>query len=248
MKIVTTLGRGPTLNILHGWGMHAGIFHDWAKQLAKVYTVNLIDLPGHGDNQQQLLPSDLADWNQQAQQLPKGIWLGWSMGGLIALHHALHNPDRVTALVMVCATPCFRARPHWPQGMASKTVDSFTNSLQQDVEATIKRFLALEVLGVHDERQQFNALQSLIFAKPLAQKKALMNGLKLLQEVDLSPALKNLQSPSLWLSGCRDRIVHPEAMQNAAQQCHGRFELLRGGHAPFLQHHQEMTDIIQDFL
>lgn len=248
MKIVATLGRGPTLNMLHGWGMHAGIFNDWAHQLAQFYTVNLIDLPGHGENHQESLPVDLTTWSQQAQQLPAGIWLGWSMGGLIALHHALSHPKQVTALVMVCATPCFRARPHWPQGMASQTVSAFAGSLQQDVTATIKRFLALEVLGVQDERQQLTTLQSLIFAKPVAQKQALLNGIRLLHDVDLSPALKNLQPPSLWLSGRRDRIVHPDAMRNAAQQSHGRFELLRGGHAPFLQHHQEMTDIIQDFL
>jgi len=41
--------------MLHGWGMHAGIFKSWAADLSKDFTLNLIDLPGHGQNQNQTL-------------------------------------------------------------------------------------------------------------------------------------------------------------------------------------------------
>jgi len=65
---------------------------------------------------------------------------------------------------------------------------------------------------------------------------------------NLSGALKNVEMPSLWLSGRRDRIVHPDAMQQAAELSGGQFHLLRGGHAPFLQHAEDMSQIIRDFI
>ena len=248
MKIYQTIGQGPVLNMLHGWGMHAGIFKTWVDQLAVNFTVNLIDLPGHGDNHNSPLADNAEDLSNDFIALPTGIWIGWSLGGLIALNQALRHPSQVKSLIMICATPCFQAQAHWPQGMPKKTVTAFHDNVQQDVESTISRFLALEVMGVQDERQQLTTLQKLIFARPLPQQQSLLNGLRLLQTMDLSQALKNLEMPSLWLSGRRDRIVHPNAMQQASQLANGEFHLLRGGHAPFLQHSIEMNRIIRDFL
>lgn len=248
MKIVKTLGHGPVINMLHGWGMHAGIFNAWATDLSAHFTINLVDLPGHGDNQQQTLPDNLEHLAKDFRTLPKGVWLGWSMGGLIALNQALHHPEQVQSLIMVCATPCFQARPHWPHGMPKKIVGAFKDSVQQDVQATIDRFLALEVMGVQNERQHLKQLQDIIFQQPLPQQTSLINGLNLLQALDLSPVLKSLKTPSLWLSGRRDRIVHPDAMRHAAQLANGSFHLLRGGHAPFLQHANDMSNLIRDFL
>ena len=248
MKIIQTLGQGPVINMLHGWGMHAGIFKTWATDLSNDYTLNLIDIPGHGRNRDVLLSDNAEDLVNDCQEIPSGVWLGWSMGGLIALNQALHRPDQVASLIMVCTTPSFQAHDHWPYGMPRQTVQAFKTSLQQDVKATIDRFLTLEVMGVHNERQHLKQLQDIVFAQPLPQQTSLINGLKLLQNTDLSPALKNLTMPSLWLSGRRDRIVHPDAMEKAAELSGGQFYLSRGGHAPFLQHADAMSQVIRDFL
>ena len=49
MKLYTeTLGAGPDLVLLHGWGLHAGVWESTAAELAKSWRVTLVDLPGHG--------------------------------------------------------------------------------------------------------------------------------------------------------------------------------------------------------
>lgn len=249
MKIVTTKGSGPILNVLHGWGMNAHLFDDWSTQLATHFQVNLIDLPGHGLNHNEPLSLDLNELAEEAAEVPAGIWLGWSMGGMLALNLALKKPQQVTSLIMLCATPCFVAREHWPHGTAVKVLQQFANNLQQDVKQTIQTFLALEVMGVDDERAQLRTLKQNVFERPLPDPQALTAGLQLLEDVDLSGQLKNLQTPSLWISGRRDRLVLPDAMSQAAALCGGEYQLLRGsGHAPFIRQADELTRLVLDFL
>lgn len=45
---VETLGSGAPLVLLHGWGMHGGIWSDLAAELAEHHQVHCVDLPGHG--------------------------------------------------------------------------------------------------------------------------------------------------------------------------------------------------------
>jgi pimeloyl-[acyl-carrier protein] methyl ester esterase len=45
---VETLGSGAPLVLLHGWGMHGGVWTDVAQQLAEEFCVHVVDLPGHG--------------------------------------------------------------------------------------------------------------------------------------------------------------------------------------------------------
>lgn len=237
------------LNVLHGWGMNAHLFDDWSEQLARYFQVNLIDLPGHGLNHTEPLKLDLDALAAEAADVPAGIWLGWSMGGMLALNLALKKPQQVTTLIMLCATPCFVAREHWPDGTAVKVLQQFANNLQQDVKQTIQTFLALEVMGVDDERAQLRTLKQKVFERPLPNPDALMAGLQLLKDVDLSGALNQLQTPSLWISGRRDRLVLPQAMARAAELCGGEHQVLRGsGHAPFIRQADELTGLILDFL
>ena len=45
---VSITGSGPALVLLHGWGLHGGIWQTLLPQLEKHYTVHNVDLPGFG--------------------------------------------------------------------------------------------------------------------------------------------------------------------------------------------------------
>jgi pimeloyl-[acyl-carrier protein] methyl ester esterase len=45
---VDSYGSGAPLLLIHGWGMHGGMWDGVAKQLAQHFRVHAVDLPGHG--------------------------------------------------------------------------------------------------------------------------------------------------------------------------------------------------------
>ncbi len=45
---VETTGSGDPLLLVHGWGMHGGVWGDVAQKLAADFQVHCVDLPGYG--------------------------------------------------------------------------------------------------------------------------------------------------------------------------------------------------------
>src|SRR5262245_40457900 len=121
------IGQGPDLILLHGFAMNAPFLKPLAEKLLAHYRVHLFDLPGFGNNQQDALsphPAQIAEY--LIQHLPEqAIWLGWSLGGLIASWIAIHYPNHVRALVNLASTPYFIAEPNWPGIQANAFVDFF---------------------------------------------------------------------------------------------------------------------------
>jgi 2-succinyl-6-hydroxy-2,4-cyclohexadiene-1-carboxylate synthase len=67
-------------------------------------TTIAVDLPGHGDAEP---PADLDLWSSAdllADQGGPGVYVGYSMGGRVALHTALAHPAVVERLVLIGAT------------------------------------------------------------------------------------------------------------------------------------------------
>lgn len=246
---VEVQGQGPDLVLLHGWAMHGGIFAPLTQHLCEHFRLHLVDLPGHGLSRQDTASLDPAQVAATLlPRVPRAICLGWSFGGLIALHAALARPDLLRGIVLVASSPCFVAAPGWPHGVALDVFTQFEAGLRQDYAATIARFLALEAMGSDHARADLRDLQARIFARGEPALAALQQGLRLLQTADLRARMAQLALPNLWIAGRRDRLVPAAAMRWAAQQNpHGRCVNIASGHAPFISHAAEVAAAIIEF-
>lgn len=236
------------LVMLHGWAMHGGILAPLAEALDARFDIHVVDLPGHGYSRESPVPLDpIACARAIADDTPPAVWLGWSMGGLVALAAALDLADRVRAVVPVCSTPRFVRAEDWPQGNDVAMVRKLAADLDADYKATVDRFIALEALGSADPKTETRKLKDEAYARGEPDPRVLMEGLRLLEATDLRPRLGELRQPSLWIAGRRDRIVHPEAMRWSADAAHGRFEEINAGHAPFIGHADDLARVITSF-
>lgn len=248
---IETLGAGPALALIHGWAMHGGLFAPLVERLAARYTLHLVDLPGHGHacaDTAALEPAPIAA--ELVARVPDAVWLGWSLGGQFALRAALDHPARVRGLVMVASSPRFVRGDDWPHGVEAQVFRDFASLLQQDYRATLEGFLALEALGSTTPRDDLRSLQAQAFARGEPSQQALLQGLGLLDRLDLRHELPALRVPSLWISGRRDRLVPAGAMPAAAALAPGARSVViaDAGHAPFLNATAMVADEIDGFM
>ena len=245
---IETQGAGPDLVMIHGWAMHAGIFAGFARALAPHFRLHLVDLPGHGysrDDAGSLDPGECA--RRIANETPRAVWLGWSLGGLGAMRAALDETANLPRLVLISASPRFVVGDDWTFGVAPSVFAEFGAGLADDYRGTIERFLALETLGAEHARSELRALKADMFAHGEPAMSALTEGLRVLDATDFRADLSRIRVPSLWIAGRRDRLVAPDAMQWAAAKTGGRYIECNSGHAPFLGHAEVLAETIVQF-
>jgi len=247
---------GEDLVLLHGWGMNAAVWDGLPADLGVGLTQHRIELPGHGDSPfpPQLGPGPGGLWRWADACLDaapeRAVWLGWSLGGLVALAAALRAPRRVRALILMTATPRFVRATDWTPAVTAAALDQFQTELLADPALTLARFLKLQVRGSDQARETLRTLRHEVDRRPAPDPAALALGLTLLQDEDLRGPLPDIRCPSLWLFGGNDTLVPPgvgervECLMSAAQ-----VRVIPGAaHAPFLSHPDATRDAIASFL
>lgn len=248
---IDTRGSGPDLVMLHGWGLHGGLFGPVIEPLAQHFRLHLVDLPGHGRS-----PMLAGEYTLEtvagaiADEVPAGAhWLGWSLGGRIALA-AARDGAAIDKLILVGANPCFTQRPDWPHAMPEAELEQFAASLRDNYKATLQRFLAVQSRGSERAREELRNLRDSLFAHGEPDQQALAGGLEILRSADLRPALNTISQPTLVLHGERDTLAPLAAAEYTATRLpNGKLGVIEGaGHAPFISHTEQFLAAVEGFL
>ncbi|WP_413113170.1 pimeloyl-ACP methyl ester esterase BioH [Thaumasiovibrio sp. DFM-14] len=243
-------GEGYDLVLIHGWGMNAAVWHHLLPLLTPYFRVHLIDLPGYGYNSQYV--SEHIDEVAQLllNKLPaSAIWLGWSLGGLVAKKATLMAPERVKALVTVASSPCFTAQPRW-RGIKPSVLAEFETQLAEDYQALIERFMALQAMGSKTARQDIKQLKSAVLDYPSPDPVALKQGLDWLAKLDLREELGAIASPWLRMYGRLDGLVPIKVATELDSQVTNSTSVVfqAASHAPFISHPEEFVAALRTFV
>jgi len=247
-----TGGQGPDLVLLHGWGLHGGVWDTLMPRLTPHLRVTRVDLPGHGRSRDLPMPPTLAELSLQVMAgiAPGAVLLGWSLGGLVAQEAALEMPQRFRGLILANTTPRFVTAGDWPHAMAPETLQGFAAGLAEDYQDTLQRFLSLQVRGDESARASLRELRASLFVHGKPDAASLATGLDMLRDSDLRARLKQLSAPSLVLAGGYDRLTPAGASEYMAQHIPGaRLELFpKSAHAPFLSHGEAFAAAVLRFV
>ncbi|WP_104400176.1 pimeloyl-ACP methyl ester esterase BioH [Vibrio penaeicida] len=244
-----SFGQGPDLILLHGWGMNGAVWQQTAERLARHFSVHVVDLPGYGHSHQVHAQDLETIANSILQDAPeKAIWVGWSLGGLVATHIALKHSERVTKLITVASSPKFAAEKPW-RGIQPNVLTLFTEQLVEDFQQTVERFMALQAMGSPSARQDVKQLKQAVLSRPLPDPKVLLAGLDMLANVDLRAEVAEINVPYLRMYGRLDGLVPIKVskdMQTWAPSSHQHtFE--QSSHAPFMTELEQFCEKITDF-
>lgn len=242
-----TVGTGNChLVLLHGWGLNAEVWHCISEELASHFTLHLVDLPGYGRSRG-FGAMSLDEMTQQVVDAApqNAIWLGWSLGGLVASQIALTRPERVKALVTVASSPCFSAQEAWP-GIKPEVLAGFQQQLSDDFQRTVERFLALQTMGTETARQDARVLKQVVLSLPMPDVDVLNGGLEILKTVDLREPLAGLTLPHLRIYGYLDGLV-PRKVVPLLDSLWPDSEsqvIAKAAHAPFISHPVEFCSAL----
>ena len=242
---VERMGSGPPLVLLHGFTGSAMSWGPLAEMLAARFTLFAVDIVGHGASSK---PEELDHYAMDraagdvgaavaAFGFRRGSWLGYSMGGRLALFIAATIPKAVERLVLIGASP----------GLA-------------DAEEREARRVADEALADRIEREGVPAFvdywESLpLFATqarlPTGMKRAIRRG-RLANDAQglanslrgmgtgaqpaLHERLSGIEAPSLLIAGSRDTKFATIAEEMAAAMPNARaLRVADAGHAPHIE-------------
>jgi pimeloyl-[acyl-carrier protein] methyl ester esterase len=250
--------------------LNSGVWQPLIENLATEFTdffhVITIDLPGFGANvNSKVSPYSLPNVCQHITNTIEqpAIYLGWSLGGLVATEMALTYPEKVLGLITVASSPRFieqrsaeavdekiANRLVWP-GIKPHVLDIFHQQLQIDAEKTISGFLKLQAMGSPHVRQDIKQISELVFQHDMANKSTLDKSLKLLETSDFRSKLIEINQPFLRLYGSADSLVPKSVIGQIAMLAENNSEqhtFERASHAPFISHLDDFTHVLTDWL
>jgi pimeloyl-ACP methyl ester carboxylesterase len=220
-------GQGEPVVLLHGWGTSSQSLDGVATCLLPTHRVVSVDLPGFGWSQAPPEAWGTAHYADHTRRLldelgiAKGVLLGHSFGGRIAIQMAAHHPDLVSRLILVASAgvrPKRGARYH-ARVLTTKMLRRLLTvpGLERVGVRLLSRWQAK--VGSRDYRAAGRLRPTLV---------------KVVNE-DLTPILATVQAPTLLLWGDQDEEVRGAAMETlAATIPRARLVVFPGaGHFPF---------------
>ena len=238
----------PPIVLLHGWGLSAAVWAPLRAHLSPAQAIHAPDLPGHGS----AAPAGdtLASWaDALVATLPdKALVVGWSLGGMLALHIARHYPHKVARLVLIDTTPRFVQADDWLPALSAATLADFRHNFDADPAATQRRFVALQSLGDAARKAVSASLTAALSAADDKQP-ALATGLRLLAETDLRDLTPAITQPVRLLHGGADKLMPVAAAEWLADTLpNARLSVFSdAGHAPFVSRAPECAALIESF-
>ena len=243
-------GGGPrTLLCLHGIGSDTSSFHHQMDAFAG-WRVVAWSMPGYGGSESRMDPPDFAHLSDRLGTFIEGLGgpvhlLGHSIGGMIALDHALRRADQVSSLVLLATTPRFGGRD-----------DSFREAFLKARLGPLDAGLGMaemaarsapHLVGPDTAPGEIAHVERRLAAVPEATWRGI---LRCLVTFDRADDLGKVSCPAMTVSGSVDRNAPPATMEKMAARIPGaRYRCIEGaGHMPHQEKPQDFNALLAAFL
>jgi 2-succinyl-6-hydroxy-2,4-cyclohexadiene-1-carboxylate synthase len=255
---VSESGSGMPVVLLHGF---TGSSENWlhlAERLSRRFRVLVIDLPGHGRTDApedvaryrfERVADDLIELLERANAGP-AHWLGYSMGGRLALYLAARHPQVVRSLILESGSPGIvglderAARRAQDEALAERILKHGIPAFV-DYWQNIPLFWTQERLpaAVRDELRAQRLKNSTIgLANSLV-------GMGTGAQPELWSQLAHIHAPAQLIAGELDEKFVDINHRMAAALPNARFNIVANvGHAVHVEHPDEFERLIMAFL
>ena len=248
---IKKIGQGKDLVLIHGWGMHSGIWEPIIDRFSNQYTLHLVDIPGMGKSHV-INPYDLDHVTEEISKALPPLFdiLGWSLGSLIAIKMSLMYPKKIHRMVLVGGTPCFINQTDWSYGVDIRDFNNFANNLFKNYKSTMINFYILQLMHSKNSKLIIKKLKEMEAVENPPEIKSLQLGLDILLNNDLRNDINKIKHQTLLITGDMDRLTPKSAsMWLESHLKESQLKLIKGAsHIPFLSHSDEFFNCLDQFL
>lgn len=237
---------GPVIVFANSLGTDFRLWDDVVRRLAGKFRIVRYDKRGHGLSGCPPGPCSVADLAADIASLmdelgiANSLFVGISIGGMIAQQLALARPDLVAAAVLSNTGSKIGSAEMWDQRIAAVR----EGGVDAIGDAVIERWFS------QDYRSR-NALQVRAWREMLGRTPA--DGYaaccEALKRADLTGEVEGLKQPLLFIAGSEDGSTPPALVKGTADRIHGsRFRLFEGaGHLPCVEQPERYAETIMEF-
>ena len=255
---VSEAGAGEPVVLLHGFTGSAANWRGVMGRLAGHYRVLAIDLIGHGRSdspdavERYTMPSVTTDLGTLLARL--GVlpahWLGYSMGGRLALYAAVNQPQWVRSLVLESASPGLRYAAE--QAMRRQQDEALAARIEAEgIEAFVQSWEALPLFA-SQERLLAETKETLRADRLANSTRGLANSLRGMgtgAQPSLWERLGEIDRPALLIAGELDEkfVAINRKMADAIPGAALRV-VAGSGHTVHLERPDVFTELVLGFL
>ncbi|XZT77021.1 hydrolase [Acinetobacter baumannii] len=192
--------------LITGWGVGIEPLHSLKLDLTKAgydtQLINIFNVLGGNFHEQLDFLTDI------------DVVVGWSLGGQLATYlidFFYKQTGQTKTLITLASNPCFVAITSWHTAMPADVFSQFKASFLQNPQATLKRFYYLITLGSSQAKQDWLSVQNI--ANPPSNK-LLLEGLQMLEQLNLVDNLKTYPGRQLHLFAEQDNVIPCKIMEN----------------------------------
>ena len=244
------------LLFLHGWGTTANIWKIQCEYFSSTYPVfapnYFIEDPApcffKGPFTIDTLTQGLFDYISYHHLSPVHL-IGWSLGSMPALAFTSRFPSMVSSMTLASGTPKFLFDETFPWGMHPGELRLLKRRLKKDKESALKDFYQL-LFSEEEKRRNLPKRANDLLTMNQINDQALLEGLDILESIDLRSTLSDVKVPTLLLHGAEDQICSVEASRfmhrHIPQSLLEIFPLC--GHLPFFTQEHTFNQVLKKFL
>ena len=255
---VAVWGQGPALVLLHGFTGSGASWTRHIERFAREFRCVVVDLPGHGGT---VAPDDPARYAMERVVvdlvaicgqlgIKRAAWLGYSMGGRLALGMGVLAPQVVGALVLEGASPGLSDPAERAARVASDEVLAARLD-QEGVEPFIDFWERLPLFATQERLPQTRR-EGLRRQRLANDARGLANSLRGMgqgAQPSLRERLGEVRAPTLLLAGEEDTKFRALAEEMAAALPDGRYVMIPGaGHAAHFEQPEAFDEAVLGFL
>jgi len=239
------IGSGAPIVFLHPIAMRLEFWRPVASLLKDSFRTILVDLRGHGANTR---PEDAFSLDDlaadvirlaRARRLPPAVFVGCSLGGMVAQGVAVQAPELVAGLVIANST--HRMSPQGVEVMAQRARQAMSNMIGA-IESDLVRWFSPAFRSAHPETVAEVREWALANAPHVV-----ANGWRAIADLNYEQRLGLVRQPVLAVTGNLDPASPPETTRAIANAFpNGRYrELANAGHFAPIEQPQPFADAVR---